>query len=266
MPIKPKKSLGQHFLTDRNMIEKIIRSVEVQQDQALIEIGPGTGALTAYLFQKHPNMLAIEVDDRAIDHLNQQFESLSILKGDILKISWDQLAASIENAGLQKWKKASVVGNLPYYITSPILFRLLDWSENLSEAVVMIQKEVAERIVANKKTKAYGILSVQFQLFTEVAYLFTVPPSVFSPPPKVDSAVIRIKFKDTFSLEEQQCIREVVRLAFGQRRKKLKNNLKARYTAQQLERLPYSDNIRAEELSPNDFAELTTLLKQSDSL
>jgi 16S rRNA (adenine1518-N6/adenine1519-N6)-dimethyltransferase len=264
-PIRPKKSLGQHFLADTNMIAKIIACLKVGEEQNLMEIGPGTGALTRHLFPKFPKMIAVEVDDRAIAVLNEEMPALAIIKQDILKIEWETLAKAVSEENVTDNALWYVVGNLPYYITSPILFKLLDWRQNLSEAVVMMQKEVAERLVAKPRTKAYGILSVQFQIMCTMEYVLTVPPGVFVPPPKVDSAVVRL----TFNREEPACgytaLKTVVRMAFSQRRKKLSNTLKP-LLSQGLPKqaLSFSFDQRAEELTPEQFVELTLCLNQND--
>lgn len=258
--IKPKKSLGQHFLTDQNMISKIIKSVNNKRGEALLEIGPGTGALTDALFEENPEMLALEVDDRAIEFLSAKYPGLNIQKKDILKAEWAELAR-LTKLGEEKLK---VVGNLPYYITSPILFKLLDWRHSLSEAIVMMQKEVAERLIAVPRTKAYGILSVQFQVMTEVEYLFTVPPTVFSPPPKVESAVVKLRFKQEDPSCGYEALKKTVRTAFGQRRKKLSNTLKPLIDKDFPIETRIDLNKRAEELSPTDFVELTHCLNDRD--
>lgn len=243
------------------MISKIIQSVNSKRGEPLLEIGPGTGALTDALFRENPEMLALEVDDRAIEYLVGKYEGLKVQKKDILKADWNE----IEQILLLGEQKLKVVGNLPYYITSPILFQLLDWRIHLSEAIVMMQKEVAERLIASPRTKAYGILSVQFQVMTEVEYLFTVPPGVFSPPPKVDSAVVRLKFNK----EDPSCgyaaLKTTVRTAFSQRRKKLSNTLKPLINKEIGLSTDIDLNKRAEELTPEDFVNLTLCLNASDT-
>lgn len=263
-PFRPKKSLGQHFLADTNMIAKIIGSINAKEGQNLMEIGPGTGALTRHLFPKFPQMVAVEVDDRAIELLYGEMPFLQIIKQDILKVDWASFEQSLPDDKKGSEEPWYVVGNLPYYITSPILFRFLEWREQLSEAVVMMQKEVAERLVAKPRTKAYGILSVQFQVMCSMEYVFTVPPGVFIPPPKVESSVVRLIFDKTEPACGYEALKTVVRTAFSQRRKKLSNTLKP------LIKNPFPDNTsfsldqRAEELTPEQFVELTLCLNQND--
>lgn len=237
------------------MIGKIVGTITPTPKQRLVEIGPGTGALTRFLYPKYPEMCAIEVDQRAIAVLQEEMPALDIRQSDVLKVNWSDLA---QTAPLY------VIGNLPYYITSPILFALLEASSAVEEGVFMMQKEVAERLVAKTRTKAYGILSVQFQYFTQVDYLFSVPPTVFSPPPKVDSAIVRIRFNKSIDQKvAYQDFKKIVRMAFGQRRKKLSNNLKPLMKDWGIHELPFSDNTRAEELTPEQFAELTHYLLKS---
>lgn len=263
-PIRPKKSLGQHFLADSNMIAKIIACLKVGEEQNLMEIGPGTGALTRHLFAKYPEMVAVEVDDRAIEVLYGEMPFLQIIKQDILKVDWasfEQLLPEQKRTKQQDWY---VVGNLPYYITSPILFRLLEWRERVSEAVVMMQKEVAERLVAKPRTKAYGILSVQFQVMCSIEYVLTVPPTVFNPPPKVESSVVRLCFDKADPICGYEALKTVVRMAFSQRRKKLSNTLKPLLNQALPVDVSFSLDQRAEELTPAQFVELTLCLKKND--
>jgi|AntRauMFilla1563_2_1112583.scaffolds.fasta_scaffold00435_8 16S rRNA (adenine1518-N6/adenine1519-N6)-dimethyltransferase len=265
-PFRPKKSLGQHFLADTNMIAKIISAINVEEGQNLMEIGPGTGALTRHLFQKFPQMVAVEVDIRAIEHLYGEMPFLKIIEQDILKVDWasfeQHLPAETRDSG-DKWY---VVGNLPYYITSPILFRFLEWRTKLSEAVIMMQKEVAERLVAKPRTKAYGILSVQFQVMCSMEYVLTVPPGVFIPPPKVESSVVRLSFDKAEPACGYEALKTVVRTAFSMRRKKLSNTLKPLLKGPLPDDISFSLDQRAEELTPEQFVELTLCLNQNDKV
>src|SRR5690606_14958910 len=164
MSVRPKKSLGQHFLRDPNTIRKIAAAVGAPAGAPVVEIGPGTGALTEELLRHHPDLTAVEVDERAVAHLREALPGLDVRHQDVLDADWAALA---EEKGDKLW----IVGNLPYYITSPILFSLLDARVHLRRAVVMMQKEVAERLVAAPRTKAYGILSVQTQLLARPTLL-----------------------------------------------------------------------------------------------
>ena len=186
MSFRTKKSLGQHFLTDKMVLFQIMDAVEAEESDRVIEIGPGTGALTKWLAERHPNLHVIELDQRAVQVLKKEFNNITIHQQDVLKVNWEEMVDPDTNN--------IVVGNLPYYITSPILFDLLENRELFSEAILMMQKEVAERLVAEPSSKQYGILSVQTQLFCTPEILFDVAPHSFSPPPKVDSAVIKLRF------------------------------------------------------------------------
>lgn len=263
-PVSPKKSLGQHFLIDGNIIRKIVGSLTPKEGDTVIEIGPGTGALTASLHKLHPDMLAVEVDQRSIELLKKDIPGLNILHQDVLDVDWGGMMsgrmASAPIKGAFDAPLLSVIGNLPYYITSPILFHVLDHREYFREAVFMMQKEVAERLVAKPRTKDYGILSVQTQLLCRVELLFLVPPTVFVPPPKVDSAVVKLHFDGPPPDVELSYMKKVVRMAFNQRRKKLSNAIKELLTEENRPRVAHWLDKRAEELTPGEFVDLCRLL------
>jgi 16S rRNA (adenine1518-N6/adenine1519-N6)-dimethyltransferase len=252
MSFKTKKSLGQHFLTDNNIIYKIIDAIKAGEDDRIIEIGPGTGALTKWLAEKFNDVHVIEVDDRAIEVLEQEVKGITIHQKDVLKVKWDDL---ISPKG-----KTYIVGNLPYYITSPILFSLLESRHLFEDAVIMMQKEVAERLIATTSTKAYGILSVQTQLMSTPEILFNVSPNSFSPPPKVESSVLRL----TFDKPDMDCsdknLKTVVRTAFNQRRKKISNSLKP--VLGDLQPEGYDFDLRPENWEPDIYAKLTAHLER----
>jgi 16S rRNA (adenine1518-N6/adenine1519-N6)-dimethyltransferase len=251
-PPKTKKSLGQHFLKDGNMIRKIVDAVPASGQDKVIEIGPGAGALTELLAERFGNLSVIEIDGRMADYLSETFPGLHIIREDVLKFDWSKASA--------EGRPVHVVGNLPYYITSQILFSLLEKREDLSTAVLMMQKEVAERIVAEPRTKEYGILSVQTQLMSTPEILFDVPPQVFSPPPNVNSSVVRLTFDQPQLSCSDENLKTVVRMAFNQRRKKMSNALKRLDTE-----LPYGEfdfNLRAEALAPEMYESLTARLEQ----
>tara|TARA_R110000868_G_scaffold383578_5_gene650618 strand:- start:697 stop:1470 length:774 start_codon:yes stop_codon:yes gene_type:complete len=253
LSFKTKKSLGQHFLTDNNIINKILKSVHAKEGDRLIEIGPGTGALTKWLVQEHKDVHAIELDQRAVAVLEEQLTGLTIHQQDVLKVDWKDL---ISETG-----ETHVIGNLPYYITSPILFSLLESREYFSEAILMMQKEVAQRLVASPSTKEYGILSVQTQLMSTPELLFDVSPNSFSPPPKVMSSVIRITFNKPKMLCSDKTLKSVVRTAFNQRRKKLSNSLKPALGEFFPDGFNYDE--RAENWTPDRYADLAYLLEKS---
>lgn len=247
----PKKSLGQHFLKDPNVSGKIVNLLEAEPDDSVLEIGPGTGALTEWLIKKYTHLTVIEVDRRACEKLSSDYPGLDIIHADIRKFDWSSLTDR---------SPLFVIGNLPYYITSPILISLLEQRRLINEAVLMVQKEVASRLTAVPFTKEYGILSVQLQLFATVELCFEVHRHVFYPPPKVDSAVVRIRFNKKDPDCEIPLLRHVIRTAFNQRRKKLKNALKP-LLLKDVELPPKFDfTRRAEELEPDEYVELTNLL------
>lgn len=255
MGFRTKKSLGQHFLTDNNIISKILKSIKGESSDRIIEIGPGTGSLTKYLADRYSDVHVIEVDERAVEVLNAQLKNLVIHQKDVLKVNWDEIISETSDN--------YVIGNLPYYITSPILFSLLESRNRFKEAVLMMQKEVAERLVASPSSKEYGILSVQTQLFSTPEILFDVSPNSFSPPPKVMSSVIRLKFDKPALHCSDKMLKSVVRTAFNQRRKKLSNALKPLLGTELPDGFNYDE--RAENWSPDIYADLASILDSSRS-
>ncbi|MEA5110844.1 Ribosomal RNA small subunit methyltransferase A [bioreactor metagenome] len=219
-PVRAKKHLGQHFLKDENIARKITDSLNLPCE-ALLEIGPGTGVLTKYLLELPVNkFLAIDVDREAVPYLKKTFPEAAdnFIEGDFLRIPVDQLFDG----------PFSVIGNFPYNISSQILFRVLDHRNQIPEVVGMFQKEVAERIAAPPGSKTYGIMSVLLQAWYDIEYLFTVGAEVFVPPPKVESAVIRLKRNQVQSLGcDEKLFVNIVKTAFNQRRKTLRNALKS---------------------------------------
>lgn len=255
--IRPKKSLGQHFLSDTNMVKKIAHAIPAGQKDRVIEIGAGTGALTEALLREYEDVLAIELDERAVEVLRQKFPSLQILSENVLKVNWEELAIGKD--------RTHVVGNLPYYITSQILFDLLEQREHLSDALLMMQKEVAERIVSDIRSKAYGILSVQTQLMSTPEILFPVSPQCFTPPPNVDSAVIKLSFNRGPLNCSDKHLKTVVRTAFNQRRKKLSNALKPIIAKDQLPQ-GFDFDKRPEAWTPDIYEKLTARLEETGIL
>lgn len=249
--VKPKKSLGQHFLSDLNVARKIVDSLGSNTPDVL-EIGPGTGVLTQYLLsRKELYLRVIEIDRDSVAYLQENFPQLKhIWSEDFLKAD---IASRFESS-------FSIIGNFPYNISSQIFFRVFALRNQIPEVVGMLQKEVAERIASKHGSKKYGILSVLLQAFYDIEYLFTVSEHVFVPPPKVKSAVIRLKRNGTLALPcDEAFFVKVVKAAFNLRRKMLRNSLKAI-----CENLPekYADK-RPEQLSVNDFIELTTDIENS---
>ena len=249
VPFRPKQSLGQNFLQDPNMAEKIVRTLQAPADAHVVEVGAGTGELTGLLAEQYERLTAIEIDERAVEVLRQKHPSLDVREMDVRAVDWVALAED-------KGGPLYVISNTPYHLTTEILFALLEHREYVSEAVLTMQKAVAERLVAEPRTKDYGVLSVLLQLFSAPTLAFSVPPQVFSPQPDVSSAVVRVTFgekdaPDDLSLDD---VRPYVRSAFGQRRKMLRNSLSAWVKDQGVD-LPHDWNRkRAEALSPEDFA------------
>ena len=250
--IKPKKSLGQNFLQDQNIVQKIVGSLLAKPEDLVIEIGPGTGALTRYLVKKYPNLITVELDERAEEVLLREMPNLNILHKDFLKVDLNSLKQHSD-------QKIYVIGNIPYYITSPILFHLFDQSDCIEQAVLMMQLEVAQRLNAIKRTKEYGILAVQTQYFSKTELLFKVPRQVFYPVPNVDSAVVSLLMNKQLDPVVTKSFKALVRMAFNQRRKKLSNSIKQLVTDESLV-AEWMDK-RAEELTVDEFVELSNRLR-----
>ncbi len=251
MPVRPKKSLGQHFLRDENIARKIVNSLRPDQAKSILEIGPGTGVLTKYLFELEGTIHLIEIDRESFEYLIKQFPDRSgaIHHGDFLK---DDISAMLT-------KPAAIIGNFPYNISSQIFFRVLDNRQIIDQVVCMIQKEVADRIRAPHGSKTYGILSVLLQAWYDIEYLFSVPPQVFIPPPRVQSAVIRLSRNQQAKLDcDETIFFRVVKAAFNHRRKTLRNSLKGHF---QLPEKPHDYfSLRPEQLSVGQFIELAQML------
>ncbi len=251
--IRPLKRYGQNFLIDKNIIQKIIDEFNPSKDDIVIEIGPGQGALTSYLINKSIKLIVIEIDNRAVQRLKEIFPDLEIINKDFLKIQLKNLAA--------KRKKLRIIGNIPYNITSPILFKLIEERNFISDALLMVQYEVAKRITAEKGTKDYGILSVLLNYFAKTELCFKISPNVFYPKPKVFSALIKIEFYKSIQDEiNDKLFIDVVKAAFGNRRKILKNSLSnSIFRTINFNDIPKNVSIsyllskRAEELSIRDF-------------
>ncbi len=242
-----KKSLGQHFLTDKTVCERILAQLQQFPMERLVEVGPGAGALTEYIYKlPSAEFKAIELDTEKVNYLLHTYPELN---GKLINEDFLETAIPFE-------ENFTLVGNFPYNISTQIVFKVLDWKQNVPLMIGMFQKEVAERIAAKPHSKAYGILSVLAQAFYDVTYLFDVPPSAFNPPPKVDSGVIMFKRKDKFpDMASEKSFYHIVKMAFGQRRKMLRNPLKPYFTTAQLEDSIFTK--RAENLTYEDYAALT---------
>lgn len=261
MPAKSK--LGQNFLRDHAAIRRIVAALGDCAASTVVEIGPGRGAVTRELSPAAGRVLAIELDPELVEHLRSEFaaEKLTVVHQDVLAFDF---AAAAAEAG----HRLAVVGNLPYYITSPILLRLAESHAALDRAVLMMQREVADRVAAAPGSRDYGLLSVTAQMYGPVERLFTLPPEAFSPPPEVHSTVIRWRFAPRFSefgVEEASFL-ALVRKSFAQKRKTLSNNLRADglapdTVATALDLAGIDAQVRAEALSLMEFADLWKALR-----
>ena len=243
--VSPKKHLGQHFLKDDNIARKIVESL-LPGTENVLEIGAGTGILTKYLIEKQfPGFYIIEIDGESVEHLNANFSELEgkIINADFLKYDLGKLFPG----------QFSIIGNFPYNISSQILFKVLEYRNDVTEVVGMFQKEVAERIASPPGSKKYGILSVLIKAFFDIEYLFTVNESVFHPPPKVKSAVIRLKRNKTDRLKcDEKVFFAMVKAGFNQRRKTLRNSLKS-FNLERDDKVDLLLQKRAERLTVEDF-------------
>ncbi|MCM3786484.1 16S rRNA (adenine(1518)-N(6)/adenine(1519)-N(6))-dimethyltransferase RsmA [Neobacillus mesonae] len=264
-----KKSLGQNFLIDQNILHKIVDAANLDKQKGALEIGPGIGALTEKLAQAAGKVTAVEIDQRLIPILKEVLEpypNIYVHHGDVLKTDLPELFEK----NFKDMDKVSVVANLPYYVTTPILMRLLEEKLPLDSIVVMIQKEVAERMAASPGTKDYGTLSIAVQYYSEPELVCIVPHTVFIPQPNVESAVIKLKVRETppVTVKDEKFFFEVVHASFAQRRKTIANNLKSRFFTKenrdQLEPLLETAGIeaarRGETLSIEEFARLSDVL------
>jgi 16S rRNA (adenine1518-N6/adenine1519-N6)-dimethyltransferase len=246
-----KKSLGQHFLTDEAICKKIVAAIQEYPFQQLIEVGPGGGALTKYLLNlKNIDLKCVELDEEKVNYLKQTYP---VLKDKIIHQSILDIPAPFEG-------KFTLVGNFPYNISSQILFKILDWKNQVEGMVGMFQKEVAERVAAKEGNKVYGVTSVLVQAFFKVEYLFEVQENCFNPPPKVKSAVIRLLPRtERLPMKSEKQFFNLVKTAFNQRRKMIRNGVKPLFDAATLQDEVFSK--RAEQLSVADFAALTFSMK-----
>lgn len=252
--VQPIKRYGQNFLQDNNIIRKIAEVINPNQSDKIIEIGPGQGALTKILAQSGAEIIAVEIDKRVIETLKSTFPQVKIINQDFLEINLNEFNLS----------KLRVVGNIPYNITSPIIFKLIENHQILQDAVFMVQYEVAKRMTAKKGTKDYGILAVLLTYFAKTEFCFKVSPNVFYPKPKVFSAVVKIDFKKNIDDSLSKFFIQIVKAAFGNRRKTLKNSLSNSIFAQ----LNFSGckvdlSLRAEQLDVTDFIKLAQFARDN---
>ncbi|MGY5352486.1 16S rRNA (adenine(1518)-N(6)/adenine(1519)-N(6))-dimethyltransferase RsmA [Wenyingzhuangia sp. IMCC45533] len=257
MSVRAKKHLGQHFLTDESIAQQIADILSEKGYQNVLEIGPGMGVMTKYLLEKNYTTHVVEIDDESVEYLQANYLHLGprIYNTDFLKVNLNELF---------KGEQYAIIGNFPYNISTQIVFKTIENRDLIPEFGGMFQKEVAERICAQPGSKIYGITSVLTQAYYDTEYLFTVPPSVFNPPPRVDSGVMFMRRKENLTLSvADKLFKHVVKTAFNQRRKMLRSSLKS---------LNLSDNLRAQELfskrpeqiSVQGFIELTSLIEKDE--
>lgn len=251
--ISPKKSLGQHFLQDENVVRKIVGSLDLHREDVVLEIGSGRGELTKRLVECSSHVIGVEVDPRAVAVLRDTLaDRLVLVNKDVLKVRFEEFS-------IVHGRKLRVVGNIPYNITSEILFHLFDQRDQLVDATLMMQLEVARRLTAKPRSKEYGILSVFTGFYASPDLLFRVSRNSFYPRPNVDSAVVRLKFGHPLPARNVSLFKNIVRSTFGKRRKTLRNGLKAMGLEEaSLKQLKFELTKRPEELSVDDFLSLTS--------
>ncbi len=263
--ITPKKRLGQHFLVDINILNKVVKTAEVSREDVVLEVGPGLGEMTFALSQKAKKVIAIEIDPRLVEQLKIKFEgipNLEFIQADVLQYDFTSL---LQQAG----KPLKVVSNLPYQISTPLIFRFIENREIFTSLTLMLQKEVARRLVSPPGREEYGPLSIFVQRVSDISICFYVKPNAFFPPPKVESAVIQLKWKKKplFDLKDEEWFKKIVHGCFNYRRKTLINGLK--YSGihlpedfeQRMKRVQLDPQRRPETLSIKDFFYLSEILR-----
>ncbi len=262
----PKKRLGQHFLVDRNILNKVIRTAQVGKEDVVLEVGPGLGEMTLALAHRVKKVIAIEIDPKLVAILNKKakdYPNVEVMKSDILKVDFKHI---LEKEG----HTIKVVANLPYQISTPLVFRFIELKEAFSTFTLMLQKEVAERMVAPPGRKEYGPLSIFIQLFLNPSILFFIKPSAFFPPPKVESAVVHMVWKEKPMIEknDEEWFKRIVKACFGYRRKTLLNALKHSElclpdsTESRMEKVGIDPRRRPETLTIEEFIRLAEALLQ----
>lgn len=256
MLVKPKKVLGQHFLKDLGIAQAIADTVDAQPGIPVLEVGPGMGVLTQFLLKKEREVKVVEIDYESVEYLRKEFPQMenSIIEDDFLKMHLDNVFGG---------RQFVLTGNYPYNISSQIFFKMLDYKDYIPCCTGMIQKEVAERIASKPGKKAYGIISVLLQAWYDIEYLFTVDEHVFNPPPKVKSAVIRMKRNSVTELGcDEELFKKVVKATFNQRRKTIRNSIKAVLGKQDYDTSAEIFDKRPEQLSVSDFIMLTNMVEK----
>ena len=256
---RPRKRFGQNFLQDPGIIQQIVAAIHPTSSDTLVEIGPGQGAITSQLVDQAGKLAVIELDRDLIPELKIQFASrdnLTIIAADALSVDYGALAAEL---GAQQLR---LVGNLPYNISTPLLFHLLTFRTAIDDMYFMLQKEVVDRMAAHPGDRSYGRLSIMLQFYCSVEALFEVPPEAFYPAPKVDSAVVRLVPHQELpvTVKDPKRLQEIVTQAFSQRRKTVKNALKSIASEELLLQAGIQSNARPEEVSISEYAALTNLL------
>lgn len=264
--IIPLKKFGQNYIRDKNIINKIVKIINPLEDDIIIEIGPGLGSLTEKLSSDFKqatkqNYFAIEIDKRVIDYLREKFPDVNFINQDILLFDFQKFY-------LQFNKKIRIVGNIPYNLTSPIIFKLIENRNIINDVVIMVQLDVAKRLIAKPRTKDYGILTVILNTFADVELCFKVSPNVFVPKPRVDSAIIHFTFRDKYlNIKNEKIFLQVVKSLFNTRRKTIKNSLNnSIFASINFSNLNLNYSKRAEELSIEEFISLSNyIFNQSNS-
>lgn len=271
--IKAKKRFGQNFLIDDNILSNIVNVANLSSNDLIIEIGPGLGNLTEYLLQTDSYCLLIEIDKNMIDILNDRFElkkeKYTLINNDVLELNLDEIVEDLEKKLNKKFEKVKVVANLPYYITTPIIFKLLQDSKKINDIIVMVQKEVAERMVAKNNTKDYGILTLMIEYMGIGKIEFIVDKNSFIPAPDVTSAVISIHKQKRFNVCDEKLLFNLIHLSFANRRKKIINSLQMNnfnnMTKKELESvftaLKIDFNVRAEQLPLESYIKIIEYIK-----
>ncbi len=271
--IKAKKRFGQNFLIDDNILSNIVNVANLSSNDLIIEIGPGLGNLTEYLLQTDSYCLLIEIDKNMIDILNDRFElkkeKYTLINNDVLELNLDEIVEDLEKKLNKKFEKVKVVANLPYYITTPIIFKLLQDSKKINDIIVMVQKEVAERMVAKNNTKDYGILTLMIEYMGIGKIEFIVDKNSFIPAPDVTSAVISIHKQKRFNVCDEKLLFNLIHLSFANRRKKMINSLQMNnfnnMTKKELENvftaLKIDFNVRAEQLPLESYIKIIEYIK-----
>jgi 16S rRNA (adenine1518-N6/adenine1519-N6)-dimethyltransferase len=262
----PKKRLGQHFLIDRNILDKVVRTAQITKEDVVLEVGPGLGEMTIALACQAKKVIAIEIDSKLAAILEKKmkdYPNVEVVNRDILKVDFNQFLK-------KEGHPIKVVANLPYQISTPLLFRFIESEEIFSSFTLMLQKEVAERMVASPGGKEYGPLSIFIQMASDVSICFFIKPSAFFPPPKVESAVVQMAWKERpiIGLQNEEWFKKVVKACFGYRRKTLINALKhSELTLPEsielkMEKIGIDPRRRPETLTIQEYASLAKILRQ----